>query len=129
LSTFITDHDFVKDAGWEQASGGVDFPGPQAATLSQGLAENAGLIPFGMPIFSTTAGRYRALPIPLRAFLALFFVFLLTLLAVVLAALLDRRAVDFFATFPAAFLTGFFARVFLLAFATRLEAARFLRGA
>jgi len=43
-----------------------------------------------------------------------------------LAALLDLPAAVFFA---ADFLTVFFAGVFLLAFAARLEAARFLRGA
>ncbi len=108
---------------------GSIFLGRRPRWDSKGLADNAGFDPFGKPIFSTAAGCYRALRIPLRAFLALFFVFLLTFLAVVLAALLDRRAVGFFATFPAAFLTAFLGRVFLLAFAARLEAARFLRGA
>jgi len=63
---------------------------------------------------------------PLRAFLA---VFLLVFLAVVLAALPDLLAAIFFAGFAADFLTAFFARVFLLALAARLNAARFLRGA
>src|SRR5438105_4723903 len=58
---------------------------------------------------------------PLRAFFA---VFLPVFLAVILAALLDLPAAVFFAGFAADFLTAFFARVFLLAFAARLEPAR-----
>ena len=61
---------------------------------------------------------------PLRAFLA---VFLLVFLAVVLAALLDLPVAVFFAGFAVDFLTAF-ARVFRLALAARLNAARFFRG-
>jgi hypothetical protein len=62
----------------------------------------------------------------LRAFL---FVFLLVFLADAWAALRDRLVVAFFVGFAADFLPASFAGVFLPAFAARLEAARFLRGA
>jgi hypothetical protein len=59
---------------------------------------------------------------------ALLFVFLLDFLADAWAALRDRLAVALVG-FAGDFLTAFFARVFLLAFAARFKGARFLRGA
>jgi hypothetical protein len=63
---------------------------------------------------------------PLAIFLALRR-FFLVFRAVVLAALLDRVAADFFPIFPADLPAAFFAAVFLLAFfAVRFGAVRFL---
>jgi hypothetical protein len=127
LSTFVSDHDFVKAFAAETTFAGVLEPVLQPAKPDRFRYLAAGRsadVSHRALHLDATLQLFRRFPF--RAFPA---VFLLVFRAVVLAALLDLAATVFLAGFAADFLTAFFAGVFLLAFAARFKGARFLRGA
>jgi hypothetical protein len=131
LSTFVSDHDFVKAFAAETTFAGVLEPVSQPAKPDQFRYPRGRPQCRRQPSRAAPKSRLDATlqlfrRFPFRAFPA---VFLLVFRAGVLAALLDLAAAVFLAGFAADFLTAFFAGVFLLAFAARFKGARFLRGA
>jgi hypothetical protein len=124
LSTFVSDHDFVK--GRSRGFGPVSQRPSPIGSATSAAARGAGVNHRATPKSRRDATLQLFRRFPFRAFLA---VFLLVFLAVVvLAALLDLPAAVFLAGFAADFLAAFLARVFLRGLAVRLEAAARFRG-